>query len=1840
MANPPTSTIQLQASGLATEPNELSAPPGSFSDCNNVIIKRDSTIESRRGYKLYGEPFGSISDRADQLIVYKNSIIRHYNDVLQWDTGVLDVAGLNIFDTFFGSYSDVTPGLRIKSIQANGNLYFTTSTGIQKISATNSSQFSTAAGYITPAGGIEALDPTANLVVTLGSSTGFLPDDAVVAYRILWGTNDANGNLIYGTPSGRVVVYNSLQEMNVRDMMRLLQALDNLNVPAQSNILNQNFVQTFGLPLDAPATEIQTNLISLATTLDTAQPALFGFSSLNVASIDNLQYLTVTLNSTGDGLYGRVAVGDAIYLGGTWNDSAGLNISGVYTISQIGTIASQDYIKFLTTDINPGIVSFGADADIETGWFRSIPQPPVPDSPATNTELVDLQNYLQAIITELQTNRNTVVGSNTTSTSFFPLQITSATIATNVVTINNSSAAGADATNVYVIGDKISLVGTWNVGADSIDGYGTVQSIASATQITVSSISADSGTITLGTDSEVEIIKRFSDALQAEYINGLEVTLSANVELHIPIPVAADNSNYFFQIYRSSITQAATTDVLADLVPDDELQQVYEAFPTAAQIAAGFVDVLDDVPQSFFQGGAFLYTDENNGQGILQENNAPPLATDITVFQNVAWYANTQSKYNMDLNLLGINDIVTDALAGDFPSISIVSGESYNTYTFVEGVNQVTDITLPAGSVFPTSGAAYFLLNGGTNLRQYYVWFNVQGATNVDPMVSGLTGIEVTINSGDANTVVAQDVANALNVVVDDFSATVTGNVVTVTDIVPGITTNISPTTASGTMTGVTGYSASVTTEGNGQNISNQVTTVDTIAGGLFTPTGAGDYFTINTAFDDASYYIWFNVNSANSDPKPAGFTGLQVPILSTDTAAQVATKLTAAINTNIEGLFTAVANSNVATITNTFPGPAADAMSHVVDGSFTVTTTSVGALDVLLSNSISPSLAVQETAQSLVQVINANNAEIVYAFYISGVTDIPGKLYLEERTISNNPFYVIASSANVGGDFSPAISPTAFITAINASNPTTITTAAPHGFIDGQTVVIADTNSFPVIGGVYTVSGVTSLTFQIQADTLTAGTKGVAIATSNAQVSSNNLGPSKLYYSKYLQPEAVPAVNFLSIGLSDKAILRIIPLRSSLFVMKEDGVYRVTGQAAPWTVTLFDSSYILIAPDSVSVANNVVYGWTTQGIMSLTESGSQIISRLIDVDILPLATQQYTNFSTATWGIGYNSDYSYLVWTVTNTTDTVATQAYMYNNLTSTWVNWDKSNTCGIVDPVDNKLYLGAGDTNSIEQERKDFLRTDYADRETTLDIQTGNYVVDANQLKLFQLSNVNNFNPGDVITQEQTVTIYDYNNLLLKLDADPQVDPAIVPVSLSYDAATQMITASISSIPSNFNVGDSFSLQNVNPVVFNGTYTLTSVDVLSNLYFNVMLNSVSQTAINPGMLTISLSDTLTAEPGDDMRIDLENLVNQLAITPGLEEDYVDDIGDYTFLGLSVSATNPAVFSMPSFNFSSTSVVPSMGIINLNNDFAVNQIVSFSSSGSLPGGLEAGSVYFLQDVTGTTFKVSTTKSGSPIIFTSAGSSVMTLQTLNYLLTNRFVEVINSTTTPNIDGQYSITQINQYQFSIPIAVLTAGTADVETLVESFQDIQASYNITVNNLNLDSGAAFSNYSPITTTTLFETPISDINYPLKQLSLTVTLPFILGPIIVYEAINSSFEYNPITMNDALSLKQFREATVMYIDKTFTTATLNFASDLLPELEAVPINGLGGGLQGNDDNGENYYGGNSNSAPFRTYIPSDKARCRYLIMQHVHQVAREKYSVLGSSVTGRIVSTRGYR
>lgn len=986
-----TQVVNLKLNGLVTNPNYLSeVPSGALAQCSNMNIDRDSVATKRRGFFVYGSAFSNSSARAKQLLTYKGVVLRHYDNIIEWDNA-------SAFTPFAGSFYEVANNIRIKYQEVNGNLYFTTSDGIKKISASSASGLSSAS--VVSAGGTKAL----NLQVkTNYSKPGFFDPLSKVSYRIVWGVKDANNNTILGVPS----------------------------------------------------------------------------------------------------------------------------------------------------------------------------------------PLTSATNY-----------------------------------------------------------------------------------------------------------SETE---------------------TAVVDLSFPIPDGI-TSDHFYQVYRTAIVTALDINGVNDLANQDECFLVIEDFPTAL---TGEVTLTDITPEDFRVGGTPCYTNAISGEGIAQSNEVPPLASDICLYRNYTFYANTKTKHRLSLSLTSVDSFISNST-----KLVISNGTQTDEYTFVGQASQSTIVMSGADYTKIELDGKYFFVRSASDERLYGFWFDGTGTT-AQPIgldTVGVLMIRLDISAQSTNAgylgVFKTEAENTLSFIVD-----VVGTTATITNIAAG---NTNP----------------------------------------------------------------WHISNSSLDPIPSPNALLGTTVFNDQV---------------VQGLGEDFANKKI-----------------------------------LLSTKPTVGQRIEETALSIVSVINATSGSCVSAFYSSGPTDVPGQFYLESRSASDTAFYVgmtcttynissivtgsvtttintstnhnlqlghqveLYNITNGGGlnakfnvasvpsatqftinfdssaltpsggvvingvpaqQFTPTLARVAEVSVQSLSNPTTLTTNIPHQLYSSPVIIYNASAGNPDIDGKYTPVVLNSTQFTIPVNTLVASTGSKIFAGST--VSSNEVSPNRLYFSKLQQPEAVPTLNYIDIGPKDRAILRVIALRDSLFVLKKDGIYRLSGDTTTnFSVSLFDSSSGIIAADSAVVLNNQIYLLSTQGIITISDAGVEIISRVIEDKIIKIF--QNAVAASTSFAISSETDRAYYLSTTTLATDTLNTQILRYNTITKAWTTWDMSKTAGVVNVSgDNKIYFGASDIARIEKERKSLDRTDHADRE--YEIQLGVDAVYGNVIKPSSLTNVS---VGDVVYQLQYVTLDQYNRTLKKLDIDPSL-------------------------------------------------------------------------------------------------------------------------------------------------------------------------------------------------------------------------------------------------------------------------------------------------------------------------------------------------------------------------------------------------------------------------------------------------------------------------------------
>lgn len=322
------------------------------------------------------------------------------------------------------------------------------------------------------------------------------------------------------------------------------------------------------------------------------------------------------------------------------------------------------------------------------------------------------------------------------------------------------------------------------------------------------------------------------------------------------------------------------------------------------------------------------------------------------------------------------------------------------------------------------------------------------------------------------------------------------------------------------------------------------------------------------------------------------------------------------------------------------------------------------------------PAQNIADTTNSLIKVINryASNTT-TYAYLLSGPTDLPGQILIEERGVGGSSFALTASAH--GSAFSPTL-------------PTSGTTVS----------------------------------------------------------SAQDVYKNGIMISKNGQPEAVPTLNLDFAGSASKEILRVIPLREYVVILKQDGIFRLTGSTlATFSIAPFDLTTKLIAPDSAVALSNEVWGFFDQGVCSVSDTGTSIKSLPIQPTLRNLLATAISTVQTVAFAIAYETDHRYILALPGATGDTVAQQQYTFNTFTNAWTRWTRIASGGFIDTDHDLLYFFNGDANSVSFERKTNTYADYVDEGFSCSIVSS-------LLYDVVLSTVDGISDGDVLFLDSTHT------------------------------------------------------------------------------------------------------------------------------------------------------------------------------------------------------------------------------------------------------------------------------------------------------------------------------------------------------------------------------------------------------------------------------------------------------------------------------------------------------
>ncbi len=347
------------------------------------------------------------------------------------------------------------------------------------------------------------------------------------------------------------------------------------------------------------------------------------------------------------------------------------------------------------------------------------------------------------------------------------------------------------------------------------------------------------------------------------------------------------------------------------------------------------------------------------------------------------------------------------------------------------------------------------------------------------------------------------------------------------------------------------------------------------------------------------------------------------------------------------------------------------------------------------------------KTTESIVHKYNlwSNAKNGRYAAYnLTTNNDIYGVIMFEEKSVGGSTAcYFGTSRVDSPVQILPAPKFTAVpantlalatSVATNVGNDTVeCVTSASHGYTTGDLVFLApwaasteSGTSSPrcantdVPSGLYkiTVTAVDKFTFPApsgttgnQTDARAATTGGyvhkIFDTTTSVWTEARSANPTRknrLMWSPPDEYESAPISNYVDIGSSDRAILRIVPTITSLFVFKEDGTWRLQGDNGEWALQELDRACIVVSPESPAVVGSRIFAMTSNGVMSIDESGATDVCGQMKVELSKILRRaaEYSIEAVKMIGIGNDEDQSYTLTTSHTFSVLGSTGGYAYN--------------------------------------------------------------------------------------------------------------------------------------------------------------------------------------------------------------------------------------------------------------------------------------------------------------------------------------------------------------------------------------------------------------------------------------------------------------------------------------------------------------------------------------------------------------------------------------------------
>lgn len=180
--------------GLYLQRNSFNLPDGCMEVAENVVISYDNVCAKVRGNYVYFDP---LTGTLNKNFTYQDKLLSVYNNKVAYYADTGSSPNETGTESVLSGETVAVTGSRVsRKLEASQNLYFTTDNGVLKLTSHNST--------VEKSGAPQGLDLVARFSNTQTSSTWFTSSASVtnqVGYRVLFGYQDSNGNLILGAPS-------------------------------------------------------------------------------------------------------------------------------------------------------------------------------------------------------------------------------------------------------------------------------------------------------------------------------------------------------------------------------------------------------------------------------------------------------------------------------------------------------------------------------------------------------------------------------------------------------------------------------------------------------------------------------------------------------------------------------------------------------------------------------------------------------------------------------------------------------------------------------------------------------------------------------------------------------------------------------------------------------------------------------------------------------------------------------------------------------------------------------------------------------------------------------------------------------------------------------------------------------------------------------------------------------------------------------------------------------------------------------------------------------------------------------------------------------------------------------------------------------------------------------------------------------------------------------------------------------------------------------------------------------------------------------------------------------